>query len=226
MTSGALRRVPRTLGVATSLSPCLPICAAIAAAAVQVRAQLKPQRGEQQEEDPRLQSFGIGNATWVGTPRIISWHPMAAVYDDFLSHEECDYLLNISRPLMEPAMLVNSNVQKHRRSKSRTSHGAFHDSFGDPVLAMITHRIGHVARVPPGALLTADAAHCAQLRRCHQSCRRSWARAMCNTTTSQAATRAATHVCAACQRSNSSSLSTRHSSVRTHTHSLPHCSDM
>ena len=101
--------------------------------------------------DTRQQSFGVGNATWVGTPRILSWKPMATVYDNFLSAEECDYLLNISRPLMEPAMLVNSSIQKHRRSKSRTSHGAFHDSFGDPVLAMITHRIGHVARVPPGA---------------------------------------------------------------------------
>lgn len=75
---------------------------------------------------------------------------MAIVFDNFLSNEECDYLLKLSKPQMEPAMLVNSNEMKHIRSKSRTSHGAFFDSFGDEVLSMITHRIAHVAKVPPG----------------------------------------------------------------------------
>jgi hypothetical protein len=77
---------------------------------------------------------------------------MATVYDNFLTEEECDYILGVATPLMEPAMLVNSEVQKHRKSKSRTSHGAFMDSFQDPLLAMITHRIAHVARVPPRTL--------------------------------------------------------------------------
>lgn len=93
---------------------------------------------------------GIGNATWSGTPRIVSWHPMAVVYDNFLSDEECDYILKHAKPLMEPAMLVNSKEARHQRSKSRTSHGAFFDSFEDKVLAMISNRIGHVAKVPPG----------------------------------------------------------------------------
>ena len=85
---------------------------------------------------------------------------MATVYDNFLTEEECDYLLKLATPKMEPAMLVNSELQKHKKSKSRTSHGAFFDSFGDPVLAMITNRIGHVARIPPGAchVLRGDAA--------------------------------------------------------------------
>jgi hypothetical protein len=95
-------------------------------------------------------TIGIGNATWAGTPRIVSWHPMAVLYDNFATEEECDYLLNLSKPEMEPAMLVNSNEMKHVRSKSRTSYGAFFDSFGDAVLSMITHRIAHVAKVPPG----------------------------------------------------------------------------
>eukprot|EP00892_Ulva_mutabilis_P001984 jgi/Ulvmu1/11787/UM008_0202.1 len=93
--------------------------------------------------------MGIGNATWSGTPRIVSWHPMAVVFDNFLSDEECDYILKMAKPRMEPAMLVNSKEQKHQRSKSRTSHGAFMDSFEDDVLAMITNRIAHVAKVPP-----------------------------------------------------------------------------
>lgn len=97
-------------------------------------------------------TIGIGNATWTGTPRIVSWHPMAIVFDNFATEEECDYLLKKSKPQMEPAMLVNSNEMKHVRSKSRTSHGTFFDSFEDEVLAMLTNRIGHVARVPPGEL--------------------------------------------------------------------------
>jgi hypothetical protein len=96
--------------------------------------------------------YGVGNATWTGVPRIVSWKPMATVYDNFLTEEECDYILDMARPLMEPAMLVNSEVQQHRKSKSRTSHGAFMDSFQDPVLAMITQRIGHVTRIPPRAI--------------------------------------------------------------------------
>lgn len=102
-------------------------------------------------------TIGIGNATWSGTPRIVSWHPMAIVFDNFATEEECDYLLKLSKPQMEPAMLVNSNEMKHVRSKSRTSHGTFFDSFGDEILAMITHRIAHVAKVPPGELLLSQA---------------------------------------------------------------------
>ena len=97
-------------------------------------------------------TIGIGNATWTGTPRIVSWHPMAIVFDNFATEEECDYLLTLSKPQVEPAMLVYSNEMKHVRSKSRTSHGTFFDSFEDEVLAMLTNRIGHVARVPPGEL--------------------------------------------------------------------------
>jgi hypothetical protein len=78
---------------------------------------------------------------------------MAAVFDNFLTEQECEYILEKSRPFMEPAMLVHSGV-KHKKSKSRTSHGAFFDSFQDPILAMITDRIGHVARVPPGGVLS------------------------------------------------------------------------
>jgi hypothetical protein len=111
-------------------------------------------------------SYGLGNATWIGTPRIVSWKPMATVYDDFLSEAECDYLLALSKPRLEPAMLVNSDVQKHVHSKSRTSHGAFFDSLGDPVLAMLTHRLGHVARIPPGARRAPRAALAAHLRIC------------------------------------------------------------
>ena len=88
-----------------------------------------------------------------GAPQVLSWRPLATLYEDFLTEAECDYLLNISRPLMEPAMLVNRKQQKHIRSKARTSWGAFHDSLGDPVLAAITQRIAHVIRVAPGVLL-------------------------------------------------------------------------
>jgi len=110
---------------------------------------------------------GIGNATWSGTPRIVSWHPMAVVYDNFLTEEECDYILKLSKPRMEPAMLVNSKEQKHQRSKSRTSHGAFLDSFEDDVLSMITNRIAHVAKVPPGEFTDADGCLC---RECDSLC--------------------------------------------------------
>jgi hypothetical protein len=77
---------------------------------------------------------------------------MAVVYDNFLSEEECEELLRLSTPLMEPAMLVNGKVNMHIRSKARTSYGAFFDSFETPLLAMITHRIAHVVKVPPGLL--------------------------------------------------------------------------
>ena len=107
-----------------------------------------------------LQSYGLGNATWVGTPRIISWQPMATVYDDFLSEEECDYLLNLAQPQMEPAMLVNSDLQIHKKSKTRTSHGAFFDSFEDPVLAMITHRNWSCSTHPARCTAASALAYC------------------------------------------------------------------
>lgn len=104
--------------------------------------------------------FGVGNATWSGTPRIVSWHPLATVYDNFLTPEECDYLLNKARPMMEPAMIVNSEQHIHKKSPARTSHGAFFDSFEDDVMSMISHRIAHVAKVPPGVPLNQASQRC------------------------------------------------------------------
>lgn len=68
--------------------------------------------------------------------------------------------------MMEPAMIVNSDLHIHKKSKSRTSHGAFFDSFEDDVLSMISHRIAHVAKVPPGTSLSFSVCMFAPAVRC------------------------------------------------------------
>lgn len=42
--------------------------------------------------------------------RILSWSPRAFVYENFLSQDECDYIINMSQPLMQPSQVVDSKT--------------------------------------------------------------------------------------------------------------------
>lgn len=94
-----------------------------------------------------------GPKSWYGVPQIVSWSPRVAIYDNFLTDEECDHLLGLAEPLFEPAMLVSASQGGiHVRSPKRTSYGAFFDRGEDSVLVNIDARIAHVTRYPAGAL--------------------------------------------------------------------------
>ena len=104
-------------------------------------------------DSPAAVTIGVGNASWTGAPRILAWYPLVIAYDSFLSDAECDHVLRLAQPAMEPAMLINRDTHKHRKSPSRTSHGAFFDDADDPLLATLSQRIAHAVQLPASAAL-------------------------------------------------------------------------
>jgi len=43
----------------------------------------------------------------------VSWHPRAFVYHNFLSHEECDHIVNVSKPLVRCCLHATSGLPPH-----------------------------------------------------------------------------------------------------------------
>ncbi|XP_039049554.1 probable prolyl 4-hydroxylase 3 [Hibiscus syriacus] len=52
---------------------------------------------------------------------ILSWEPRAFIYHNFLSKEECDYLINLAKPHMAKSTVVDSKTGKSKDSRVRTS---------------------------------------------------------------------------------------------------------
>nr|AFK45565.1 unknown [Lotus japonicus] len=59
---------------------------------------------------------------WV---EVISWEPRAFVYHNFLTKEECEYLIDIAKPNMHKSTVVDSETGKSKDSRVRTSSGTF-----------------------------------------------------------------------------------------------------
>ncbi|KAD7477101.1 hypothetical protein E3N88_00237 [Mikania micrantha] len=59
---------------------------------------------------------GIGNKRDQWT-EILSWEPRAFVYHNFLSKEECDYLINLAKPHMAKSTVVDSKTGQSKDSR-------------------------------------------------------------------------------------------------------------
>ncbi|CAI5467394.1 unnamed protein product [Closterium sp. Yama58-4] len=75
----------------------------------------------------------------------------AFLYPNFLSAAECDYIVNMSRPLMERSTVVGQGG-KSVVDHIRTSNGCFIDKYKDPVIKSIEERIGDWTFLPLGTL--------------------------------------------------------------------------
>jgi prolyl 4-hydroxylase len=97
----------------------------------------------------------------------LSWHPRAWLYHNFLSKEECEYLISKARPEMERSGVVDNvsgkNVDSECASLSaprystvtsapriRTSSGMFFKRGQDATIAAIEDRIAGFAMIPVG----------------------------------------------------------------------------
>ena len=56
---------------------------------------------------------------------MISWSPKAALFKNFLTPEECDYLIERATPKMEKSTVVDSSTGGSVPSEIRTSSGMF-----------------------------------------------------------------------------------------------------
>ncbi|KAK7346309.1 hypothetical protein VNO80_20825 [Phaseolus coccineus] len=82
---------------------------------------------------------------WV---EIISWEPRAFIYHNFLTKEECEYLINIAKPNMHKSAVVDSETGKSMDSRVRTSSGAFLTRGRDQVVRDIEKRIADFTFIP------------------------------------------------------------------------------
>ncbi|KAL8030748.1 hypothetical protein ABFX02_14G305600 [Erythranthe guttata] len=79
---------------------------------------------------------------------VLSWEPRAFVYHNFLSKEECEYLINLARPHMVKSTVVDSKTGKSKDSRVRTSSGMFLRRGRDKVIKDIEKRIADYTFIP------------------------------------------------------------------------------
>ncbi|KAI4330385.1 hypothetical protein MLD38_028677 [Melastoma candidum] len=79
---------------------------------------------------------------------IISWEPRASIYHNFLSREECEYLIELAKPKMQKSTVVDSATGKSKDSRVRTSSGTFLPRGRDKVIRAIEKRIADFTFIP------------------------------------------------------------------------------
>ncbi|XP_073143756.1 probable prolyl 4-hydroxylase 3 [Henckelia pumila] len=79
---------------------------------------------------------------------VLSWEPRAFIYHNFLSKEECEYLINLARPHMKKSTVVDSKTGKSKDSRVRTSSGMFLRRGQDKIIRTIEKRIADYAFIP------------------------------------------------------------------------------
>ncbi|XP_055806290.1 probable prolyl 4-hydroxylase 10 [Solanum dulcamara] len=82
---------------------------------------------------------------WV---EVISLEPRAYVYHNFLSKEECEYLISLAKPHMQKSSVVDSSTGKSMDSRVRTSSGTFLARGRDKVIRNIEKRIADFTFIP------------------------------------------------------------------------------
>ncbi|KAL5706308.1 procollagen-proline 4-dioxygenase [Ranunculus cassubicifolius] len=79
---------------------------------------------------------------------ILSWEPRAFIYHNFLSKQECDYLIDLAKPHMEKSTVVDSATGKSKDSRVRTSSGTFLKRGRDKIIRNIEKRISDFTFLP------------------------------------------------------------------------------
>ncbi|QCE16718.1 probable prolyl 4-hydroxylase 3 [Vigna unguiculata] len=79
---------------------------------------------------------------------ILSWEPRAFIYHNFLSKEECEYLIELAKPYMVKSSVVDSKTGKSTESRVRTSSGMFLKRGRDKVVQDIEKRIADFTFIP------------------------------------------------------------------------------
>lgn len=82
---------------------------------------------------------------WV---EFISWEPRAFVYHNFLSKEECEYLISLAKPHMLKSTVVDSATGKSKDSRVRTSSGTFLVRGQDKIIREIEKKIADFTFIP------------------------------------------------------------------------------
>ncbi|XP_062101611.1 probable prolyl 4-hydroxylase 3 [Humulus lupulus] len=79
---------------------------------------------------------------------VLSWEPRAFLYHNFLSKEECEYLISIAKPHMAKSTVVDSTTGRSKDSRVRTSSGMFLKRGRDKIVRDIEKRIADFTFIP------------------------------------------------------------------------------
>ncbi|KAL5557805.1 hypothetical protein UlMin_034016 [Ulmus minor] len=79
---------------------------------------------------------------------VLSWEPRAFIYHNFLSKEECEYLISLGKPHMLKSTVVDSKTGQSKDSRVRTSSGTFLKRGRDKIVRDIEKRIADFAFIP------------------------------------------------------------------------------
>ncbi|KAM7279564.1 hypothetical protein ACFE04_006698 [Oxalis oulophora] len=78
---------------------------------------------------------------------VLSWEPRAFLYHNFLSKEECEYLIDLAEPHLRKSSVVGANG-KNTPSRDRTSSGMFLSRGHDEIVTAIEQRIADFTLIP------------------------------------------------------------------------------
>ncbi|CAL9176017.1 probable prolyl 4-hydroxylase 3 [Musa acuminata AAA Group] len=79
---------------------------------------------------------------------VLSWEPRAFLYHNFLSKEECEYLIELAKPYMKKSTVVDSTTGRSTDSRVRTSSGMFLRRGQDKIIRAIEKRIADFTFIP------------------------------------------------------------------------------
>lgn len=79
---------------------------------------------------------------------VLSWEPRAFIYHNFLSKEECEYLIELAKPHMAKSSVVDSKTGQSKDSRVRTSSGMFLRRGRDKTIKAIEKRIADYTFIP------------------------------------------------------------------------------
>ncbi|WOL00028.1 putative prolyl 4-hydroxylase 3 isoform X1 [Canna indica] len=131
-----------------TLSLVLLLLLALGIFSLPVRSDSAPNSGVDSHPDRSLldvESLGIRGHQWT---EVISWEPRAFVYHNFLSKEECEYLIELAKPHMQKSAVVDSTTGKSKDSRVRTSTGMFLQRGQDEIIRAIEKRIAYYTFIP------------------------------------------------------------------------------
>lgn len=92
--------------------------------------------------------YGAMDEEWHGEVVRLSWKPRAFLFKKFLTDEECDHLVNMSRPSLTKSSVVDTDTGKPMDSEVRTSTGTFYQRGHDEVITRIEERVAAATMVP------------------------------------------------------------------------------
>ena len=78
----------------------------------------------------------------------LSWSPRASLHHAFLTRRECEHLIDLARPHMEPSTVVDNVSGERQPSKVRTSSGMFLQRGADEVVSRIEDKIAAATGIP------------------------------------------------------------------------------